>query len=164
MSKITKVSDKLLIFLEDFESFESKPYLCPGNVATIGFGTTFYFDTKRFVKLTDKPISIDEARRLKKGHLENIFCPLVDKLCRDTLTQNEFDAIVSFVYNAGATYKDSKGKIQYYNLFRNVNALMFHDQLYQYWIKLAVKGGGKKLNGLVRRRQREVLMYTKNQY
>lgn len=162
--KITKVSDKLLNFLEEFESFKSEPYLCPSGVPTIGFGTTFYFDTKKFVKLADKPISIEEARRLKKGHLDTVFCPLVDKLCRDNLTQNEFDAIVSFVYNAGATYRTSKGQIKYYNLFAHINDLMPHKDLYDYWCNLAVTGGGKKLRGLVRRRQREALIYTKNKY
>ena len=162
--KITNVSNKLLTFLEEFESFESKPYLCPAKVATIGYGTTFYFDTKKRVTMNDKPITIQEARRLKKGHLDNIFCPLVDKLCRDNLTQNEFDAIVSFVYNAGATYRTKSGKIRYYNLFKNVNDLMAHKDLEIYWSGLAVTGGGKKLNGLIRRRKREALIYTQNKY
>ena len=159
-----KPSNKLLAFLEEFESFESKPYLCPAKVATIGYGTTFYFDTKKRVTMNDKPITIEEARRLKAGHLETVFCPLVDRLCRDNLTQNEFDAIVSFVYNAGATYRTKKGNINYYNLFKHVNNLMPHKELYDYWTTLAVTGGGKKLNGLVRRRKREALIYTKNQY
>jgi len=159
MSKITTVSQKLLDFLNEFESFESKPYLCPSKVPTIGYGTTFYFDTKKHVTLNDKPISEKDALRLKIGHINSVFAPLVDSLTRDDLTQNEFDALVSFVYNAGATYRNSKGQIKYYNIFKNVNNYMKGDELYKYWTTLAITGGGKVLNGLVRRRKREVEMY-----
>ena len=165
INKITSVSDELLNFLEEFESFRSKPYLCPAGVPTIGFGTTFYFDTKRRVTMKDKSISIEEARRLKKGHLESVFCPLVDRLCRDDLKQNEFDALVSFVYNAGATYRSRKnGRVYYYNIFKHVNNRMNGQALYKYWTTLAVTGGGKRLNGLVRRRMREVRIYQTGNY
>lgn len=162
--KITTVSKSLLKFLEGFESFESKPYLCPAGVPTIGFGTTFYFDTKKFVTLKDKPISIEEARRLKLGHINSIFAPMADKLCRDDLNQNEFDAVVSFVYSAGATYKDKIGKIQYYNLFKHINYKMAIPELRKYWENLAITGNGKKLPGLIRRRKRESEMFIDNTY
>jgi len=65
--------------------------------------------------MTDKPINEDEALRLKLGHINEVFAPLVNKLCRDDLKQNEFDALVSFVYNAGATYIAKNGTKKYYN-------------------------------------------------
>ena len=163
-NKITKVSNELIEFLNEFESFSSKPYLCPSKVPTIGYGTTFYFDTKKHVTLKDKPISEKEALRLKLGHINSIFIPLVDKLTRDDLNQNEFDAVVSFVYNAGATYRNSKGEVKYYNIFHNVNNCMTGNELIKYWTSLAVTGGGKKLNGLVRRREREVQIYLNAKY
>jgi lysozyme len=164
MSKITTVSPQLLLFLEGFEKFESKPYLCPAGVPTIGFGTTFYFDTKKAVTLKDKPITIEEARRLKSGHINSIFAPMADKLCRDDLKQNEFDAVVSFLYNAGPTYKDKHGKNQYYNIFNNINVKMPAKDLRKYWEGLAVTGAGKKLPGLIRRRKRESEMFIDNTY
>jgi len=91
---ITKVSKELLDFLKEFESFRSKPYLCPSKVPTIGYGTTYYFDTKKRVTMADKPINEDEALRLKLGHINEVFAPLVNKLCRDDLKQNEFNALV----------------------------------------------------------------------
>ena len=162
--KITTVSNKLLAILEEFEHFSAKPYLCPSGVPTIGFGTTFYFDTKKFVTMEDKPILIKEARRLKLGHLNAVFCPLADRLCRDNLTQNEFDAIVSFLYNTGGMYTDLRGVRHYYDLFKHVNNLMNHKDLSLYWQKCAIRGNGKILNGLIRRRKREALIYTKNEY
>jgi len=163
--KITRIGNNGLELIKSFESFESKPYVDPGTgkePITIGYGTTRYFDSKRKVTLQDKPISIVEADRLIKGDIESIFAPLTDKLCRDDLTQNEFDAVCSFIYNAGATYRGKDGKVHYYNLFEHINSRMKKESLVKYWESLAITGGGKKLNGLIKRRKKEAeLFFTK---
>ena len=158
MSKITKIGEEGLKLIKFFESFFSKPYICPAGVITIGYGTTRYVDTKLRVKLTDKPITEVEAIRLLKGDVEAIFAPLVDKLCRDDLNQNQFDAVCSFVYNAGATYRGKDGKNHYYNIFDKVNT---KEDINEYWKSLAVSAGGKILNGLIKRRAKEVELYYK---
>ena len=38
------VSKNGLDLIKEFESFKSKPYLCPSQKATIGFGSTYYPD------------------------------------------------------------------------------------------------------------------------
>jgi lysozyme len=159
MSKITTIGKKGLDLIKFFESFSSKPYICPAGVATIGFGTTRYFDTKKRVNLTDKPITEIESVRLLKGDIESLYAPLVDKLCRDDLTQNEFDAVCSFVYNAGATYRGKDGKNHYFNLFEKVNS---KQNIKDYWEALAITGGGVKLKGLIKRRAKEVALYYGN--
>jgi lysozyme len=156
MSKIVKIGQKGLDLIKFFEKFVSKPYICPAGVITIGFGTTRYFDSKKRVRLTDPAITEQEALRLLKGDIESLYAPLVDKLCRDDLTQNEFDAICSFVYNAGATYRGKDGKSYYYNLFEKVNN---KDDIKKYWESLAITGGGFKLAGLVKRRIKESDLY-----
>lgn len=161
MKKIITVSDELIKMIEKYEGFSSKPYQCPSKIWTIGFGTTFYFDSKKRVSENDKPISHDEAIRLCRGHINSVFAPLCDKLCRDDLSQNQFDAVVDFLYNAGATYKDKNGKRQYYNLFFNVNSYMPKTKLIKYWKKLCITGGGKILNGLIKRREEEVNLFFK---
>jgi len=161
MSKIITVSDDFIKFLEKYEGFSAKPYKCPSGIWTIGIGSTFYFDTKKRVSENDKPITYDEAVRLAKGHINSIFAPLCDKLCRDNLNQNEFNAVVDFLYNAGATYKDKSGKLKYFNLFHNINSNMPKKELSEYWRKLCITGGGKKLNGLIIRRQDEVNLFFK---
>jgi len=162
MSKITEIGSKGVELIASFESFESEPYVCPAGVITIGEGTTRYFDTKKRVTLKDSPINKTEARRLLRGDIESIFAPLADKLCRDDLNQNEFDAVCSFLYNAGATYRGKDGKNHYYNLFENINNKMVKEDLIKYWESCAITGGGKKLNGLIRRRKAEVaLFFTK---
>lgn len=159
MSKITKIGEEGLKLIKFFESFFSKPYICPAGIATIGFGTTRYFDTKKRVQLIDKPITEIEAIRLLKGDIESLYAPLVDKLCRDDLTQNQFDAVCSFVYNAGATYRGKDGKNHYFNLFEKVNN---KEELKEYWESLAVTAGGIRLKGLIKRRIKEVALYYKN--
>lgn len=157
--KIISIGEKGIELIASLESFKSKPYICPAGVITIGEGTTRYFDTKKRVKLQDTPISKEEARRLLIGDIETIYAPLVDKLCRDDLNQNEFDAICSFVYNAGATYRGKDGKNHYYNIFENINNKMNEKDLISYWENCAITGDGKKLNGLVKRRKLEAKLY-----
>jgi lysozyme len=161
MGKITSVSDNLIKLIERYEGFSAKPYKCPAGKWTIGLGSTFYFDTKKSVTQNDKPITHDEAVRLAKGHINSIFAPLCDKLCKDDLNQNQFDAVVDFLYNAGATYKDSNGKQQYYKLFKHINSNMSEKDLTIYWQKLCITGGGKPLNGLIKRRAEEVSLFFK---
>ena len=144
-----------------FESFASKPYLCPSSIPTIGWGTTRYFDTKAKVTIKDKAITQAEADRLISGDINAIYAPLVDKLCRDDLTQNEFDAVCSFVYNAGATYRGKDGLNHYFKLFDLINRKVSQAELELYWKSCAITGGGKKLNGLINRRAKEVELFFK---
>ena len=164
MNKILEIGEEGLKLIKEFESFESNPYVDPGTGGepiTIGFGTTRYFDTKKKVTLEDKAISIQQADRLIRGEIKSLFAPLVDKLCRDDLNQNEFDAVCSFVYNAGATYRGKDGKNHYYNIFNNINNYMIKEDLIEYWKNLAITGGGKKLKGLAKRRKKEVELFFK---
>ena len=159
MSKITKIGTRGIALIKSSEGFRSKPYLCPAGVWTIGYGTTFYFDTKKHVSKNDPPITEAEAERLLRGHVDNVFSPLADKLLRDDLTQNEFDAVVDFLYNCGATYRDKTGRVVNYKLFRFINERMNQMGLSEYWRGLCVTGGGKKLAGLVTRRAKEVELF-----
>lgn len=153
---------KNTLIAEKEEGFKSKPYFCPANKCTIGIGTTIYFDTGKAVTMADKPIDIVEARRLLNGWFNVKVAPLVSKLCPNVTNQNQFDAIADFIYNAGTTYKGKDGKIHYYALFENINNKMPEAQLRKYWQQLAITGGGKVLDGLIRRRKEEVdLFFTK---
>lgn len=163
MNKITNVSEALIARAKKDESFRSQPYKCPAGVWTIGFGTTRYFDTGKLVQETDKPIDEKEGDRLIRGWFAKYVSPLVDRLCRDDLNQNEFDAIADFVYNAGATYRDKNGKIRHFNLFEKVNRKIPEAELAAYWSKLCITGRGKVLGGLIKRRQEEIEMYFQKQ-
>lgn len=82
-----------------FEGFSSVPYLCPASIPTIGFGSTRYADGTK-VKLIDMPITEVEAMELLRETLVN-FEKCINKNVKVPLNQNQFDSLVSFVYNVG---------------------------------------------------------------
>ena len=150
MAKITKISDKGVDLIKQFEGFSSKPYLCPAKICTIGYGATFYQNSKK-ITMADKPITEKEAIELLKFMLAR-FEQYVDSYCVDTLTQNQFDALVSFCYNVGpANLKAS-------TLLKKVNANP-NDETIREELKKWNKGGGKVLKGLTRRREAEANLY-----
>lgn len=157
--KITTIGNKGIEIIKQSEGFKSKPYLCPAGKWTIGYGTTFYFDTKKRVTQNDKPITEAEADRLLRGHVNTVFAPLTDKLCRDDLNQNQFDAVCDFMYNTGGGYIDRKGKFQYYDLFDHINNNMSQEDLTAYWLKCAITANKKPLKGLIVRRDKEVKLF-----
>lgn len=99
------LSDKGFEMLAVFEGFRSKPYRDSVGVPTIGYGNTYYLDGKK-VKMSDPPISKDEAKKLKMAVIDKDFAPVVNKLLEQQIkngqiTQNMFDALISLVYNIG---------------------------------------------------------------
>lgn len=140
-----KTSEIGIDLIKFFEGFKSKPYLCPAGIPTIGYGTTIRKIGSR-VKLTDRPISEKEATELLKSTLityENI---VIKKLKRP-IKQNEFDALVSFVYNCGFSQT-------LFEMVNNQNPL-----LKEWWISHYITGGGKILKGLIERRKAEAKLY-----
>ena len=130
-----------------FEGFKSRPYLCPAGIPTIGYGTTFY-PTGQRVKLTDSPIDELTASAFLQHGLRSIYAPAVLRLCPGLLSdESKFNAIVDFAYNFGP------GKLQTSTLRRRLNQQDWEgaqEQLLRW-----VRGDGRILPGLVRRRQAE---------
>jgi lysozyme len=148
--KITKTGQKGLNLIKEFEGFRSKPYLCSANVPTIGYGATYYPDGKK-VTLNDAPITEDYAVKLL-GSMLDTYEKAVDSFCRDDINQDQFDALVSFAYNLG------NGSLKSSTLLKKVNANPNDPTIRDEFMKW-VNGGGKKLPGLVRRRQAEADLY-----
>ena len=148
--KITRVSTVGIELIKSFEGFSSKPYLCPAKVPTIGYGNTFYPNGKK-VTMADKPITEKQATEFLAATLLT-FEKYVDTYCIDTITQNQFDALVSFCYNLGpANLKSS-------TLLKKVNKNANDETIRAEFMKW-VKAGGKTLQGLVRRREAEANLY-----
>jgi lysozyme len=127
-----------------FEGYRAKPYLCPANVATIGYGSTYYAD-KRKVTLEDPPMSQEEAHALLMIELEHTYLPGVLRNCPILATdEKKCNAIVDFVYNLGI------GRLQTSTLKRKINAQEWEQAQEQ--LMLWNKGGGKVLLGLTKRR------------
>jgi len=133
-----------------FEGFRSKPYLCPANVATIGYGSTYYSDGRK-VTLEDAPMDESTARALLMVELEHTYLPGVLRNCPILATdEKKCNAIVDFVYNLGI------GRLQTSTLKRKINAQEW--EAAQEQLMLWTKGGGKVLSGLVKRRRFECLL------
>jgi lysozyme len=148
--KITKASNNLIELIKKFEGFSKIPYLCPANVATIGYGSTRYANGLK-VTMKDNPITELQAIELLKGTLKQ-YELAVDSYCRDDINQNQFDALVDFAYNCGnANLKSS-------TLLKKVNANPNDITIGLEFAKWN-KGGGKILNGLVKRRAAESELY-----
>lgn len=130
-----------------FEGFQSKPYLCPAGMPTIGYGSTYYSNGKK-VTLSDDPISQEDANVLLMAELQHTYLPAVLRNCPILATdERKCNAIVDFAYNLGA------GRLQTSTLKRKINAQDWDGAKEQ--LKLWTRGGGKVLPGLVKRRQAE---------
>ena len=148
--KITKIASKGLDLIKSFEGLKLKPYLCSANVPTIGYGNTFY-ENKAKVTLKDSSITEQRAVELLAWSLKG-FEQYVDSYCVDTITQNQFDALVSFCYNLGpANLKSS-------TLLKKVNANPNDPTIRAEFLKWN-KAGGRALAGLTRRRTAEADLY-----
>ena len=150
MSKITKSSSKGIELIKSFEGFYAKPYLCPANVATIGYGTIRYPNGTK-VTLSDVSITKETATSYLMDNLTT-YEKSVDAFCRDDISQNQFDALVSFCYNVGSTALKSS------TLLKKVNANPNDPEIKFEFLKWN-RGGGRVLKGLTRRREAEVQLY-----
>jgi lysozyme len=151
--KINAISRQGLELVKQFEGFKAKPYLCPAMVPTIGYGTTRYPDGKK-VSLADAPIDKDTAESYLLNDIV-FFSEAVDNYVRDDINQNQFDALVSFAYNVGPHALLNS------TLLKRVNQNPGDTNIRAQFMRW-VKGGGRTLQGLVRRRQAEADLYFKN--
>lgn len=145
-----KLSNKGLELIKRYESFEPCPYLDAAGIPTIGYGNTYYEDGRK-VTMNDSEISEKRATIL----LNNIVAKFekdVLKYVKSPLTQNQFDALVSFAYNCGSyALKQS-------TLLKRINEDPLHPTIPNEFTKWT-KSGGKRLRGLSKRRVEEAFIY-----
>lgn len=138
-----KVSDKAIELIKKHEGLRLNAYLCPANVWTIGYGHTLS------AKKGDV-ITAERAVELLKKDLE--WSESVINMERLNLTQNQFDALVSFVFNIGA------GNFRRSTLLRLLKEGQSKEVVSNQFHRW-VNGGGRVLPGLVRRRQDEANLF-----
>ncbi|MGB4897973.1 MAG: lysozyme [Ignavibacteria bacterium] len=142
-----KTSQIGVSLIKHFEGFKAKPYLCPAKIPTIGYGATFYKDGKK-VTLQDKPITEEGAEELLKLILKS-FESIVMRKIKIPLKQCQFDALVSHTYNTGGSD----------TLFKLINQNAPDEQIRKWFTTKYITGGGKRLQGLVNRRNAEAKLY-----
>ncbi|MEY3197354.1 MAG: hypothetical protein RLZZ59_725 [Pseudomonadota bacterium] len=140
-----KVSTKGINFIKAFENFSPVPYFCPAGLRTIGYGHVIRGDENYQI------VSEFDAEEILRKDLyiaemavaRNIVTPL---------ESNQFDALVSFVFNLGAA------SLQRSSLRQKINYGSDDDEIYTEFMKW-VYCQGRKLPGLIRRREAEANMY-----
>jgi len=145
-----KTSIKGIELLKKYEGWASKPYVDPGTGGkpyTIGYGNTFYEGGVK-VKMTDAPISKERGLELLKMILP-AFEKIVDRKITIELNQNQFDAILSYVYNTGGSD----------TLYKLINQNSSIDMIKTWWTTKYITGGGRILQGLVKRRNEEFNLF-----
>jgi len=143
-----KTSQHGIDLIKLFEGCKLKSYKCPANVWTIGYGNTFYLDGSKV--LMGQKISQVEADMLLLKLLPKYEATVIKNI-KVTVTQNQFDALVSFCWNCGSSQA----------LFRLVNQKATDEVIYDWWINHYVTGGGKLLQGLINRRRKEADLFIK---
>lgn len=145
-----KIDKKGLDLIAEFEGLRLKPYLCSANVPTIGYGSTFYENGTK-VKLIDAPITKQRAEQLLQ-HTADKFAEKVAKLITKPITQNQFNALVSFAFNVGIT------ALQNSTLLRLVNNNPNDANIAKQFLRWN-KAGGREVQGLTNRRIKESALY-----
>ena len=155
---------KLLIQLEGFPpcSEEHKrfvPYLCPAGIWTHGFGSLLYGAEDTL--LTSKNCDFNYALKVSNvRNLNDCTALLIRELekrsqklfliFRDTdLLPHQYEALLLFYYNCG--YSET--------LFSMVNEKKPLTVISNWWRNHYITANGKKLNGLIRRREIEAMLF-----
>lgn len=140
-----KTSQNGINLIKEFEGFVPSAYYCAGQVLTIGWGHT---------KTVKRGMVINEAQgeALLRQDLQG-FEDDVNGMVEVPLNQNQFDALISFIFNLGtsALFKST--------LLRLLNAGDYKGAADQFprWNK----ANGKVLKGLIRRREMERRLFLK---
>lgn len=147
-----RISNKGLDLIKSFEGWYSAPYLDPIGIPTIGYGFTYYPSDRRKVTMKDKPLTKEQGEAMLREVLRGYELD-VERLVKVQLTQNQFDALVSFTYNLGATNLSKS------TLLRKLNANPCDTSIPNEFLKWN-KAGGKVLKGLTRRREAEAKLFA----
>lgn len=137
-----KISQVGIDLIKDFEGFRSEPYVCAG-----GWWTQAWGSTKGITKDTP-PVTMAEGEEMLKRDLER-FERGVNRLCPVPLTQGQYDALVSFSFNTGSLSVSTLRK----KLLRGDYEGAANE--FPRW----VFAGGRRLAGLVRRREAERVLF-----
>ena len=102
-----KISQEGLSLIKKFEGCELEAYKCAAGVWTIGYGSTKGVEE-------GNTITQEEADKLLLDEMEE-YEGYINDMVKVDLKQNEFDALVSWVYNLGSSNLSSSTLLQKLN-------------------------------------------------
>ena len=137
------ISEEGKNLIKKFEGCELEAYKCAAGVWTIGYG---------HIKTAVEGMKIDQATANELFDEEmGEYETYVNTAVTVPLSQNQFDALVSWVFNLG------NGNLNASTMLKVINSGDHAGVPAQ--IKRWNKAGGKVLEGLIRRREAEALLY-----
>jgi lysozyme len=144
-----KPSKRCVDLVKKFEGLKLKSYQCPAKVWTIGYGSTRWYDETPVRE--GQEISIEMAEKLLMNDLQK-FANHINL----NVSQNQFDALVSFCYNLGlGNFNNSTLKKK---VIANPEDESIKDEFLK-WGKAKINGVLKELPGLMKRRLSESNLY-----
>jgi len=143
-----KISEKGLELLKHYEGCELTAYRCSADVLTIGYG-----HTKGVTE--DMVITQEEADQMLQDEMPEYEGYINDKVTVE-LNQDQFDAMVCWVYNLGS------GNLSSSTLLKVLNDGDYDGVPEQ--MKRWNKAGGKVLNGLIKRRDSEAKLFCSEEW
>ena len=150
-----QLSENGFTIIKNFEGLRLSAYRDAAGVWTIGYGSTRYHDGKQ-VKPGDTLTGEIQADALLRNTLSQ-YEDAVSQSVKVPLTQNQFDALVSFVYNEGA------GALEGSTLLVKLNEKNYMEAASHFlaWDKITDPATGKKVvyETLVQRRKEESKLF-----
>ena len=143
-----KISLEGLSLIKKFEGCRLEAYYCSGGVLTIGYGHT------GGVKETDT-ITQEEADKLLKGDVLKFEKYVSDNVKVD-LDQGQFDALVAWTFNLGV------GNLRNSTMLKKLNEADYDSIPFE--MRRWNKAGGQTLDGLIRRRKAESLLFESKEW
>jgi lysozyme len=147
------VSQKGIDLIKRFEGLVLHAYHDQVGVPTIGYGTIRYHDGRK-VQMGDV-ITREQAEFELKSFIEERI-PVINNLVKSCLNQNQYDSVVSFVYNLGS------GAFAGSTLLKKINANPDDPSIrfeFMKWNKGRISGMLVPLDGLTKRRKQEADLY-----
>lgn len=139
-----KLSKRGLQFIKEAEGLRLESYRCSGGVWTIGYGSTK--GVTQGMKISNL-----QAENLLRRDIK-VFEDTVNSLVNVDLTQSQYDALVSFTYNVGASAFKNSTMLK----LINKGQLDKVPNEFSKWIY----AGKKKVNGLISRRAKEAALFV----
>lgn len=134
------------------EGFRAKPYKDSGGIMSIGWGHAIK-PNESFSEIT-----AEEGERLLREDLYSADRCINVSLGTRIKEQNEFDALISFIFNIGC------GAFQSSNVFKYLK-IGEYGSAFMYWSKWIHDSKMKAREGLVTRRRAEITLFNeKNKY
>ena len=143
-----KISLEGLSLIKKFEGCKLEAYKCSAGVWTIGYGHT------TGVKEGDV-CTQEEAEKLLRGDIFK-FEEYVQDSVKVDLDQSQFDALVAWTFNLGP------GNLRSSTMLKKLNNGEYESVPFE--MSRWNKAGGKTLDGLIRRRQAESLLFESKEW